>query len=176
MLQFSRGTDSMFDYLDINTVLDKTLDLASNDYDITRNYDFRKIKIVKRFSLLPQIRCTESQIEQVFLNILKNAAQAMNIKQYDSDEDPVIIITTVDKNDFVEITFSDNGPGMDENTRKRIFEPFFTTKLPGSGTGLGLSVSYYIIVNGHGGTITAESSPGNGTSFIITLPAGKGAE
>lgn len=176
MLQFSRGTDSMFDYLDINTVLDKTLDLASNDYDITRNYDFRKIKIVKRFSLLPQIRCTESQIEQVFLNILKNAAQAMNIKQYDSDEDPVIIITTVDKNDFVEITFSDNGPGMDENTRKRIFEPFFTTKLSGSGTGLGLSVSYYIIVNGHGGTITAESSPGNGTSFIITLPAGKGAE
>ena len=59
---------------------------------------------------------------------------------------------------------------MDDATRKKIFEPFYTTKEPGSGTGLGLSVSFYIIVTGHGGTINAESSPGKGSSFIITLP------
>lgn len=171
MLQFSRGVDSMYDYLNINTILDKTLDLAVNDYDITKNYDFKKIRIVKRFGNLPDIRCTEIQIEQVFLNILKNAAQAMYSKQYEEGECPEIIITTSLENDSIVITFTDNGPGMDENTRKKIFEPFYTTKQPGSGTGLGLSVSYYIIVNGHGGTITAESSPGNGSSFIITLPA-----
>ena len=176
MLQFSRGADSRFDYLDINTIIDKTLDLAANDYDITKNYDFKKIRITKRLNSLPHVRCTEIQVEQVFLNILKNAAQAMSTREYMDNEVPKIIISTVHKDNYVEITFTDNGPGMDENTRKKIFEPFYTTRQPGSGTGLGLSVSYYIIVNGHGGTITAESSPGKGSSFIITLPLDKGSE
>lgn len=176
MLQFSRSADSKFDYLDINAVIDKTLDLAMNDYDITRNYDFKKIRILKKYSPLPEIRITEIQVEQVFLNILKNAAQAMFTKKYMDNEVPEIIISTELKDNHIEIIFSDNGPGMDENTRKKIFEPFYTTRQPGSGTGLGLSVSYYIIVNGHGGTITAESSPGKGAGFVITLPVKTGTE
>lgn len=176
MLQFSRGVDSKFDYLDINTVLDKTLDLAANDYDITKNYDFKRIRIVKRYGVLPEIRCTEIQLEQVFLNILKNAAQAMSTKIYGSGESQEIIISTSSGNDSIEIVFTDNGPGMDDNTRKKIFEPFYTTKQTGDGTGLGLSVSYYIIVNGHDGTIMAESSPGGGSSFIITLPVKREGE
>ncbi|HPS57617.1 MAG TPA: PAS domain S-box protein [Spirochaetota bacterium] len=173
MLQFSRGADSKFDCLDINTILDKTLDLAANDYDITKNYDFKKIRIKKNYGEIPEIRCTEIQVEQVFLNILKNAAQAMSTKNHAENEKPEITISTHHENNSVVITFTDNGPGMDENTRKKIFEPFYTTKQPGNGTGLGLSVSYYIIVNGHGGTITAESTPGKGSSFIITLPVKK---
>ena len=76
--------------------------------------------------------------------------------------------------DMVRVEIEDNGPGMDEATRKRAFEPFFTTKPPGSGTGLGLSVSYFIVTEDHGGTVTVESSPGAGTRFVIRLPiAGK---
>lgn len=76
---------------------------------------------------------------------------------------------------MVRVEIEDNGPGMDEATRKRVFEPFFTTKPPGSGTGLGLSVSYFIITEDHGGMMTVESSPGVGTRFIIRLPAAKDA-
>jgi len=97
----------------------------------------------------------------------------MSTKNHAENEKPEITISTHHENNSVVITFTDNGPGMDENTRKKIFEPFYTTKQPGNGTGLGLSVSYYIIVNGHGGTITAESTPGKGSSFIITLPVKK---
>jgi len=75
---------------------------------------------------------------------------------------------------MVRVEIEDNGPGMDEATRKRVFEPFFTTKPPGSGTGLGLSVSYFIVTEEHGGSMAVESSPGAGTCFVIRLPvAGK---
>ena len=174
MLQFSRGVDSNFDYLNINTILDKTLDLAVNDYDITKNYDFKKIRIIKKFGVVPDIKCTEIQIEQVFLNILKNAAQAMSLKKYKDDESPEIILSTGVVDNSVEIKFSDNGPGIDELTRRKIFEPFYTTKQPGAGTGLGLSVAYYIIVNSHRGTISADSIPGQGAVFTITLPVNIG--
>jgi signal transduction histidine kinase len=75
---------------------------------------------------------------------------------------------------MVRIEIRDNGPGMDEDTRKKVFEPFFTTKDLGEGTGLGLSVSYFIIVDDHGGKMEVASAPGKGTSFIIRLPLGSG--
>jgi len=170
MLQFSRGTESRFAYLNINAIIDKAIDLAMNDYDLKKKYDFRKIIIEKNYGELPDIQCQEIQLEQVFFNVLKNAAFAMNNKVYKINESPRLDISTVlaDGNCIIKIT--DNGPGMTESVRKRIFEPFFTTKDPGSGTGLGLSVSFYIIVSGHNGSITAESTPDRGTSFIISLP------
>jgi signal transduction histidine kinase len=74
---------------------------------------------------------------------------------------------------MVRVEIEDNGPGMDEATRKRVFEPFFTSKPPGVGTGLGMSVSYFIITEDHGGTLSVESASGGGTRFVIRLPAGE---
>ena len=87
---------------------------------------------------------------------------------------PTITLRTRVLADAVQIEVADNGPGMDEATRARVFEPFFTTKPPGEGTGLGLSVSYFIIANNHGGAIRMESEPGGGTTCVITLPRGEG--
>ena len=170
MLQFSRRTESKFSYLNINNIIDKAIDLAMNDYDLKKKYDFRKMQIIKHYGILPEIQCEETQIEQVFLNIFKNAAQSMTNKTFTGEEGPALTIITDSVNGSSRIEISDNGPGMPETVRKKIFEPFFTTKDPGSGTGLGLSVSFYIIVSGHGGTITAESILGTGTTLIITLP------
>ncbi len=170
MLKFSRGTESKFDYLNINTIIDKSLDLASNDYDLKKNYDFKNIRIIKEYGNLPDIPCAETQIEQVLLNLFKNAAQAM----YGDISMPAlersITVKTSQRGGFVKIEISDNGPGMDEVTKKRVFEPFFSAGKTGIGTGLGLSVSYHIIVTAHGGTISVESVPGEGTKFIILLP------
>jgi signal transduction histidine kinase len=81
-----------------------------------------------------------------------------------------ITLRTRRDTDGVRIEITDNGPGLDEKTQKRIFEPFYTTKAPGIGTGLGLSVSYFIITTNHGGLFTVESTPGQGATFIIRLP------
>ncbi len=169
MLKFSRGTESKFDYLNVNNIIDKALDLASNDYDLMKNYDFRNIKINKNYGELPDIPCAETQLEQVFLNLFKNSAEAM-FENSAASKEHHINIQTAQNNGYIKIEFKDNGPGMDSITKKRVFEPFFTAGKVGGGTGLGLSVSYHIIVTGHGGSITVESEPGEGTGFIISLP------
>jgi signal transduction histidine kinase len=94
----------------------------------------------------------------------------MSEKGYQSGEQPQFILRIRKRDDMAWIEIQDNGPGMDKETRKRIFEPFFTTKPVGVGTGLGLSVSYFIITSHHNGELTVESTPNNGTTFIITLP------
>ncbi|MBW1783998.1 MAG: histidine kinase, partial [Deltaproteobacteria bacterium] len=109
------------------------------------------------------------KIQQVFLNMLRNSAEAMQ-ETKGMGRNPRFILRVMDQGEWVRIEIEDNGPGMDEATRKRVFEPFFTTKGPGEGTGLGLSVSYFIITEEHGGTVTVESSPGAGVTFIIQLP------
>ena len=88
---------------------------------------------------------------------------------------PTIVLRTRRTDHAVRIEVSDNGPGMTESVRRRVFEPFFTTKEPGAGTGLGLSVSYFIIATNHGGTICVESEPGKGATFSIELPLGGSA-
>ncbi|WP_320041667.1 ATP-binding protein [uncultured Desulfobacter sp.] len=115
--------------------------------------------------------CESSKIQQVLLNIFRNGAQAM---QEFGEKEPQFIIRTwfQPKKNQVCMEIRDNGPGMDETIRKRVFEPFYTTKPVGVGTGLGLSVSYFIIKENHDGDIRVESSPGNGTAFIICLPVG----
>jgi signal transduction histidine kinase len=105
----------------------------------------------------------------VFLNLLKNSAEAM-FESGKAIGAHRITVKTVHQNGYIKIEFKDNGPGMDAATKKRVFEPFFTAGKVGGGTGLGLSVSYHIIVTGHGGSITVESDPGEGTRFIISLP------
>jgi signal transduction histidine kinase len=106
-------------------------------------------------------------MQQVFLNLLKNSAQAMANA---SAANPAITLSVHSDSRMIQIEIEDNGPGMSEDIRKRVFEPFFTTKDVGVGTGLGLSVSYFIVTENHRGTMSVESTPGTGANFIIRLP------
>ncbi len=170
MLSFSRMSPSRMILVNLAEVAEKTMFLAAHDYDLKKQYDFRHIKIVQEFDDdLPEIPCNPTEIEQVLLNLLRNAAQEMARKDY-SRQDPVIRLRMRNTGDTVTIEVEDNGPGMDEAVRKRVFEPFYTTKEPGAGTGLGLSVSYFIITNNHGGAMAVESEPGKGAKFTIQLP------
>ncbi|PKN44452.1 MAG: hypothetical protein CVU63_10435, partial [Deltaproteobacteria bacterium HGW-Deltaproteobacteria-20] len=171
MLDFSRLAESGRSQCDLGTIIEHSLTLARNDYDLKKFYDFKKmdLRVVVEEGLC-KLPCTETEIEQVFLNILRNAAQAM-AEVTPPVENPRLEIRAFGVGDRVRIEIEDNGPGMKADISRRIFEPFFTTKPPGQGTGLGLSVSYFIVTKGHGGTMDVESDPGRGTRFIIELPA-----
>jgi signal transduction histidine kinase len=147
------------------------LELAATDYNLKKQYDFKKTKIIRQYAdNLPAVPCQSTKIQQVLLNIFSNGAQAM---QTAGTENPQFVIKTYPdpKSNMVCVEVEDNGPGMDEVTRKKVFDPFFTTKPMGEGTGLGLSVSYFIITENHKGEMAVESRPGAGTKFIIRLPA-----
>ncbi|KAF0234639.1 MAG: PAS/PAC sensor signal transduction histidine [Desulfovibrionaceae bacterium] len=166
MLEFSRASTSNNTCANINQLLDKSTELCATDYDLKKKYDFRNIRVVKEYdSNLPAVPCSDTQIQQVFMNLLANAAQAMT-----DTPAPAITLRTATESAHVRVEIEDNGPGMPPEVRKRAFEPFFTTKPVGEGTGLGLSVSYFIIVNNHHGDIAAQSVPGGGTRVVIRLP------
>ncbi|MBI4958312.1 MAG: PAS domain-containing protein [Desulfovibrio sp.] len=166
MLDFCRKSGRNFAPTDVNALLDKTLELCATDYDLKRKYDFKSIAIHREYDLdLPHVSCLETQIQQVFMNILANSAHAMA-----DTPSPALTLRTRCEGGHVRIEIEDNGPGMTEEVRKHVFEPFYTTKPVGEGTGLGLSVSYFIVVSHHQGTLTVESAPGRGTRFVIRLP------
>jgi len=170
MLSFARKGDSQKSLNSITELLDRTLELATIDYDLNKQYDFKKIAIVREYeSNSPPILCEASKIQQVILNLLRNGAQAM---QDAETENPRFAIRTWYEEDqkMVYVEIEDNGPGINKNIRRRIFEPFFTTKAVGTGTGLGLSVSYFIITENHGGELVVVSEPGTGAKFCIGLP------
>jgi signal transduction histidine kinase len=140
------------------------------------------IEIVKEYAELPKVECYAGQMNQVFMNIIANAIDAL-----DAQPDPKIIkITTLmgepepeakgqqkslpSPEEYVVIRIKDNGPGMPEKVRTRLFDPFFTTKPGGKGTGLGLSISYQIVVEKHGGVLKCISEPGEGAEFWIEIP------
>ncbi|HEB97150.1 MAG TPA: sensor histidine kinase [Sedimenticola thiotaurini] len=174
MLDFSRKSDVGIEPLEIAPLLDRTIELAANDYDLKKRYDFRRIGIERDYADdLPPVPCDPTKIQQVVLNLLKNAAQAM-AEQVDRREPQRIVVRTRRDGDWAVIEVEDNGPGMDESVRRRIFEPFFTTKAVGLGTGLGLSVSYFIVHENHGGSLTVDSEPGRGSRFTIRLPLHRG--
>ncbi len=169
MLSFARKSDARVSPLLLSGLIDKTLDLAAGDYDLKKRFDFKKIRIEKEYGdNVPPVPCEGAKIQQVLLNILRNGAQAM---QGAGIENPLLIVRLRFEKErkVVCVEVEDNGPGMDEATRKRVFEPFFTTKPVGMGTGLGLSVSYFIITENHGGEMAVESRPGSGAKFIIRL-------
>ncbi len=174
MLSFARKGDASFLKYEPNLLLDKSLELAMTDYDLKKKFDFKKIDIVKEYEEnLPMISCEGGKIQQVLLNILRNGSYAMQKKtEQDKNYRPKFILRLSKNPDesLLSIEIEDNGPGMDSKTKKRIFEPFFTTKPMGEGTGLGLSVSYFIITENHGGTMRVVSEPEKGTNFIIQLP------
>jgi len=170
MLSFARKSEGDCSFHALEEIFEKTLELAATDFDSKNHYDFKKIKIKKEYEdNLPPVPCERAKIQQVLLNILLNGAQAMQEAEIKNPQ--FIIRTQFEKNrKNICIEIEDNGPGMDEDTRKQVFEPFFTTKPLGIGTGLGLSVSYFIITKNHGGEMSVASSPGKGATFYIHLP------
>ena len=168
ILQFSRKSSSERKATALSEVIERAVELAANDYDLKKKYDFRNITIIRAFAPgLPLVPLNATEFEQVIINILKNAAQAM---AENKSQKPEIKISALCEGAWAVIKVSDNGLGMDESTRKRIFEPFFTTKEVGVGTGLGLSVSYTLITQNHKGVFTVDSAPGEGALFTIKLP------
>jgi signal transduction histidine kinase len=135
-----------------------------------------QIQIVKEYGNLPPVECFAGPINQVFMNILSNAIDALEearSKQTNQEmpETPSQVrICTEVVGKFVEIKIADNGPGISEEVKQRIFDTFFTTKPIGKGTGMGLSISYQIIVERHKGELYCNSELGNGTEFTIRLP------
>jgi len=159
LLDFSRQTELKMQSTDINKVIEKSLALLVNQKQ------FRKINIIKNILPSPPgVLADVDQIQQVFINILLNAAQAMN-----GDGNLTLATQISDDQNYLNISFEDQGCGISEENITHLFEPFFTTKEVGSGTGLGLSVSYGILKK-HQGAIKVESEIGKGSVFIISLP------
>ncbi|MBT8109055.1 MAG: hypothetical protein KJP17_12505 [Gammaproteobacteria bacterium] len=165
---FSRSCEDDWRHTDLHDELDRALNLAHNELKY-------KAEVIREFGDVPAVECIPSQLNQVFLNLLINAAHAIEDKGQ-------ITVTTArggaprlrrswhaSGTDWVQVTIADSGAGMDEEIRSRVFEPFFTTKDIGKGTGLGLPVSFGIIKN-HGGDISVASEPGRGSVFTVCLP------
>ncbi len=166
MLNSSRKSSSSFVPCSLAVLAEKTIELAASDYDMKHHFDFRTIKVVRDYHDVPAVPCESSQIQQVILNLLKNSAQALGNKS----ENQEIRVRIFSQEKQVCLQVEDNGEGMDEMTRRRIFEPFYTTKTVGHGTGLGLSVSYFLITENHKGSLTVSSKQGEGTCFTVLLP------
>ncbi|MGC8453003.1 MAG: trifunctional serine/threonine-protein kinase/ATP-binding protein/sensor histidine kinase [Cylindrospermopsis raciborskii] len=172
---FSRVDESEIKPLDIHQSIDSTLILLQPQFK--EKLGSAKNTIVKNYSNLPLITCYASQLNQVFMNMISNAIDAIyehrkNLSgaAKETFTGQIIISTLVINPDWVGVCIKDNGKGMTTEVKNRIFEPFFTTKPVGEGTGLGLSISYQIIVNQHRGKIDCLSQPGMGTEFVIHIP------
>jgi PAS domain S-box-containing protein len=168
MLAFSRRGDQRFTPVNMDEVLDRVIRLAGSDYDLKKRYHFKRIQIQRSYDHdLGPVPCDRTEIEQVLLNLVKNSAQAMAEANTTA---PLITLHSWQEKNQACIEVVDNGPGMDEETCKRVFDPFFTTKEIGQGTGLGLSVSYFIVTEQHKGTLSVDSRPNQGARFTLRLP------
>ena len=169
ILHFSRRADSTLKKARLADLLEESLELAANDYDLKKKFDFRSIALVREYADdLPEVALVAVEIEQVALNLLKNAAQAMHANR--PENPPRIVLRLKREERYAVLEVEDNGPGMEPPVLRRVFEPFFTTKEPGIGTGLGLSVSYMIVTRNHKGLMSVESHPGGGARFTVRLP------
>ncbi|MEP9318007.1 ATP-binding protein [Pseudomonas sp. LABIM340] len=172
MLSFSRRSHRQMAACELPALLEQAVEIAGNDFDLTGGFDFKSLEILHEYDpRLGPVPVIANEIEQVLLNLLKNGAQAIHLRDDEEEgEYGRITLRTRLNPPWAEIHVEDNGCGMPENVRKRIFEPFFTTKEVGQGTGLGLSVSYFIVTNNHKGQMEVQSELGVGTCFTIRLP------
>ncbi|WP_448573949.1 sensor histidine kinase [Trichothermofontia sp.] len=174
---FSRLDEAALKEVDIHEGLDSTLMILQNR--LKAKPDHPAIQVIKHYGLLPLVECYAGQLNQVFMNILTNAIDALDSQASlpTAEADPVKTITiqtAVLDNTHIAIHIADNGPGMTPEVRKRLFDPFFTTKPVGKGTGMGMSISYQIITEYHGGSLDCLSEPGQGAEFIIKIPIHQG--
>jgi len=171
MLQFSKKTGGERKKIRIKDLIERVYQLACNEFDLSKKIDFRKIKVdISRVSDDIHLHCVDTEIEQVLLNLVINSAHAVFRHR---PENGRINFITKRKDDKILIEVEDNGPGIDASLRSRVFEPFFTTKKPGEGTGLGLSVAYFIVKEHHGGEIYVSGGHDQGARFTIILPGGR---
>jgi signal transduction histidine kinase/predicted transcriptional regulator len=195
---FSRLDESKLKMADIHQGLDSTLLLIQNR--LQGQHNFSRIHVIREYETIPQIECYPSQLNQVFLNLLLNAIDAVEEAQqqrhYYQPEMMSVVTQTMEQEqatqsyrkpqirvktgicsagDRLMISISDNGLGISPEIQQKLFDPFFTTKPVGKGTGLGLSISYQIVIENHGGTLECISNLNQGTEFVITLPVSQAA-
>nr|WP_272881433.1 PAS domain S-box protein [Fundidesulfovibrio soli] len=168
MLDFSKRHNADIYPINIIKVIEKSIELCQQDHNLAEKYNLKNISITRDYeSNELTVPCSGNQVQQVILNLLRNAVHAMSEAETPA---PSITLRARTDGENVLIEVEDNGPGMEERVRRRVFDPFFTTKAPSKGTGLGLSVSYFLVVNRHGGVLDVHSAPGKGTRFSVKLP------
>ncbi|MBE9093562.1 ATP-binding protein [Tychonema sp. LEGE 07203] len=167
---FSRTDNSKMTQCDLHDSIDSTILILRNR--LNSKTDRPEIEIVKNYEKLPGVECYAGQINQVFMNLISNAIDALDEAAQNQPHRAlkISIRTEVAEGDRVKVRIADTGSGMTAEVKERMFEQFFTTKAIGKGTGLGLSIVYKILVENHRGTLGCESEPGKGTEFIIELP------
>lgn len=171
---FSRLDEAEHKVVDLHDGINSTLLILK--HRLKAHGDRPEIQVIKHYGDLPPVECYAGQLNQVFMNLLSNAIDALEEWTLSKSREerqahlPKITITTdFNNDDQIVIKITDNGPGIPVDIQSRLFDPFFTTKPVGKGTGLGLSISYQIVVEKHGGTMTCSSKPGHGTEFCIMI-------
>ncbi|MFE1745201.1 response regulator [Coleofasciculus sp. H7-2] len=172
---FSRVDEAQMKPVNIHDGLDSTLLILNNR--LKSKPDYPGIQIIKEYGKLPPVECYAGQLNQVFMNLLSSVIDTL--EEYDRKRSPeeihfsrstIRICTEITDRGFVTIQITDNGPSMTEEVRTHLFDPFYTPKTNGKGTKIGLSLSYQIVVDKHGGQMQCISAPGQGTEFIMAIP------
>ncbi|MEA5599808.1 ATP-binding protein [Nostoc sp. UHCC 0252] len=166
---FSRLDEAEFKTADIHEGIDSTLLILQ--HRIKSQSARPRITVIKEYGDIPKIQCFAGQLNQVFMNILANGIDALE-EAFEKGlcPEPIIRISSAQVNENIVVHITDNGTGIPEAIQSRLFDPFFTTKAVGKGTGMGLSISYQIVTEKHGGSLQCISSPGQGAEFIVTIP------
>ena len=175
---FSRMDEAEYKAVDVHEGLDSTLLILQ--HRLNESPDRPEIVVTKHYDDLPLVECYCGPLNQVFMNILSNAIDALEENSapmnghrphsFEQTLGQIIIRTSVVNDDWIQVAIADTGPGMSKDLQEKMFEPFFTTKPVGKGTGMGMPISYQIIVERHKGTLDCVSTPGRGTEFIIQIP------
>jgi signal transduction histidine kinase len=171
---FSRLDEAEVKEVDIHEGIDSTLIILN--HRLKAKPDSPEIQIIKEYGKLPLVKCYAGQMNQVFMNIISNAIDALEERDRQRTleeiqaQPSIIQVSTAAKGSTVTISIKDNGSGINEAVRSKLFNPFFTTKPVGKGTGLGLAISYQIVTEKHGGNISCYSQLGKGAEFLIEIP------
>ncbi|BDI16175.1 hypothetical protein ANSO36C_19770 [Nostoc cf. commune SO-36] len=172
---FSHLDEADMKEVNIHEGIDSTLLILQNR--LKAKPEHPKIEIIKEYGELPLVECYAGQLNQVFMNVISNAIDALNMfnvqrswQEIESNPSKIIITTKLVNHNRVAVRIADNGSGMTQEVKNKLFDPFFTTKPVGQGTGLGLSISYQIVVQKHSGVLRCESEVGKGTEFWIEIP------
>ncbi|MEG4107162.1 response regulator [Microcoleus sp. S13_C5] len=169
LCNFSRLDEADCKPVDIHAGIDSTLLILQ--HRLKARPDFPAIQVIKNYGQLPEVECHPSLLNQVFMNILSNAIDALQTSGARDNPQPTIIISTsISSANSIAISIADNGVGIPELIRSKLFDPFFTTKPVGKGTGLGLSISHQIVTEKHGGKIECNSTLEKGTEFVVKIP------